>query len=80
MLVVVLGRESKYELYIKNPEGFSHPVGMFASGGTVSGTCCLLTQELRVYSGGFTMSGAGDSPFVALAINGTLSGVTSYRR
>ena len=66
------GTESKYELYIKNPEGFSHPVGLFASGGTVSGHS-VFNSGVTVYSGGFTTSG---SPFCALAINGTLSGVT----
>ena len=67
------GGEHKYELYIKNPEGFSHPVGMFASGGTVSGNATF-NSGVTVYSGGYTMSGGG--PFVALAVNGTISGVT----
>jgi len=66
------GTESKYELYIKNPEGFSHPVGIFASGGTVSGHA-VFNSGVTVYSGGYTSSG---SPFVAMAINGTISGVT----
>ena len=67
------GGESKYELYIRNPEGFTHPVGLFASGGTVSGHATF-NSGVTVYSGGFTDSGA--TPFVALAINGTISGVT----
>ena len=67
------GGEHKYELYIKNPEGFSHPVGIFASGGTVSGNATF-NSGVTVYSGGYTMSGGG--PFVALAVNGTISGVT----
>ena len=67
------GTESKYELYIKNPEGFVHPVGMFASGGTVSGHA-VFNSGVTVYSGGYTSSGA---PFVAMAINGVISGVTA---
>jgi hypothetical protein len=67
------GTESKYELYIKNPEGFVHPVGLFASGGTVSGHS-VFNSGATVYSGGYTTSG---SPWVALAINGTISGITA---
>ena len=67
------GTQSQYELYIKNPDGFTHPVGLFASGGTVSGHVTL-NSGVTVYSGGYTSSG---SPFVAMAINGTISGVTS---
>jgi|TARA_R110000824_G_scaffold711_4_gene4456 hypothetical protein len=69
------GGENKYELYIKNPEGFSHPVGMFASGGTVSGNATF-NSGVTVYSGGYTMSGGGDAAFVALVVNGTISGLT----
>ena len=67
------GGQNKYELYIKNPEGFTHPVGLFASGGTVSGHA-VFNSGVTVYSGGYTSSGA---PFVAMAINGTISGITS---
>ena len=67
------GTQSQYELYIKNPDGFTHPVGLFASGGTVSGHVTL-NSGVTVYSGGYTTSG---SPFVAMAINGTISGLTS---
>lgn len=70
------GGESKYELYIKNPEGFTHPVGMFASGGTVSGNATF-NSGMTVYSGGYTTSGAGDASFVALVVNGTISGLTA---
>jgi len=70
------GGEHKYELYIKNPEGFSHPVGIFASGGTVSGNATF-NSGVTVYSGGYTMSGAGDAAFAALVVNGTISGLTS---
>ena len=67
------GTQSQYELYIKNPDGFTHPVGLFASGGTVS-SHVTLNSGVTVYSGGYTTSG---SPFVAMAINGIISGLTS---
>jgi hypothetical protein len=70
------GTESKYELYIKNPEGFSHPVGIFASGGTVSGNATF-NSGMTVYSGGYTASGSGDAAFVAMVVNGTISGLTA---
>lgn len=64
--------ENKYELYIKNPEGFVHQVGGFASGGTFSANTTF-NSGFTVYSGGYTSLG---SPQTSIRVQGLISGLT----
>ena len=65
--------ENKYELYIKNPEGFIHQVGGMASGSTFSSNTTFISGA-TVYSGGY--GSTSGSPLVALAVEGVISGLS----